>query len=156
MSYLHSNNCLWTECMIPPFPPPHVRQPPPRWCDNKSSLSDVAAAMMLANKGAAPRQMCRPLRVHLSALQSAVNFHNCTLTFRPRGPCLMCGRLVGLYHIRGEKWMLMWSILLINAACLCLCRRVLLLAAAVWQHVLPPRRSASLHDPADDERMFES
>lgn len=36
------------------------------------------------------------------------------------------------------------------------CRRVLLLAAALWQYVLPPCSSASLYDPADDEWMFES
>lgn len=35
-------------------------------------------------------------------------------------------------------------------------RRVLVLAATLWQHVLPPRRSAPLHDPADDEWVFES
>lgn len=52
--------------------------------------------------------------------------------------------------------MLMWSISFINAACLCLCRRVLLLAASVRQHVLPPGCSACLHDPADDGRTLES
>lgn len=30
------------------------------------------------------------------------------------------------------------------------------MAAALRQHVLPPRGSASLHDPADDERLFKS
>lgn len=39
---------------------------------------------------------------------------------------------------------------------LCPCRGVLLLAATLWQHVLPPRSSASLYDPTDDEWMFES
>lgn len=36
------------------------------------------------------------------------------------------------------------------------CRRVFVLAATVWQYVLPPRSSASLYDPTDDEWMFES
>lgn len=35
-------------------------------------------------------------------------------------------------------------------------RGVLLLAAALRQHVLPPRGSAPLHDPADDERLLKS
>lgn len=35
-------------------------------------------------------------------------------------------------------------------------RRVFVLAAALWQYVLPPRSSASLYDPADDEWRFES
>lgn len=39
---------------------------------------------------------------------------------------------------------------------LCPCRGVLVLAAALWQYVLPPRSSASLYDPADDEWMSES
>lgn len=36
------------------------------------------------------------------------------------------------------------------------CRGVLILAAALWQYVLPPCGSAQLHDPADDERMVKS
>lgn len=36
------------------------------------------------------------------------------------------------------------------------CRRVFVLAATLWQYVLPPRSSASLYDPTDDERVLES
>lgn len=36
------------------------------------------------------------------------------------------------------------------------CRGVFVLAAALRQYVLPPRCSASLYDPTDDEWMFES
>ena len=52
--------------------------------------------------------------------------------------------------------------LFINTVYFCLsaslspCRRVLLLAAALWQYVLPPCSAASLYDPTDDEWMFES
>lgn len=56
--------------------------------------------------------------------------------------------------IGGEVGVNVEFLLIINGVCVC--RRVLLLAAAVRQHVLPPRRSASLHDPADDERTLES
>lgn len=40
--------------------------------------------------------------------------------------------------------------------CLSPCRRVFVLAAALRQYVLPPRSSASLYDPTDDEWMSES
>lgn len=39
---------------------------------------------------------------------------------------------------------------------LCPCRGGFLLAATLRQHVLPPRSSASLYDPTDDEWMSES
>lgn len=146
----------------PPPPPPQT--PAAKVTGNRGSSSDAAAAMTPANKGSDPRRTYRPLVFHLLALQSAVKSPNCTPTFlsscrsRSPGPCLTYERVVGggaVSHLRGKR-MLTQSILFINAACLCLCRRVLLLAAALWQHVLPPRCSALLHDPADDERMFES
>lgn len=80
-SYLLSTNCLWTECMIR-SPAPRLPCSTVKVTANKSSLSDVAAAMMAANKGAHPRQTYRPLVFHLLALQSAVKFHNCALTFQ--------------------------------------------------------------------------
>lgn len=63
--------------------------------------------------------------------------------------CLSCGMPSGMFFFQ----------LFLNGLYFCyFCSRrgVFLLAAALRQHVLPPRGSASLHDPADDERLFKS
>lgn len=51
---------------------------------------------------------------------------------------------------------LIFNLRLFLPALSCSRRGVLLLAAALRQHVLPPGSSAPLHEPADDERLFES
>lgn len=43
-----------------------------------------------------------------------------------------------------------------NSLMLLSCRGMLILAASIWQHVLPPRSSAKLYDPTDDGWMAES
>lgn len=99
-------------------------------------------------------------------IQAAVTFHCCTLwhslqlpllhSFAPCFCVLNGGGWGGEYNMgkKGGWWCEMY--LFINSVCFPPCRRMLLLAATLWQHVLPPGSSASLYDSTDDEWMFES
>lgn len=62
--------------------------------------------------------------------------------------CLSCGMPSGMF--------LIFKLRLFLPVLSCSRRGVLLLAAALRQHVLPPGSPASLHEPADDERLFKS